>query len=101
MKDRAPSLGVVAPQMPMWVVGVVDKALAFKKEDRFASASDMRVAVRSTFAQLREEAARIRPSLAPPPPGEFDPSREVSALFDAMLEPSIIVDVSFPGNRIE
>ncbi len=97
MKDRAPSLGVVAPHMPMWVVGVVDKALAFRKEDRFASAADMRVAVRSTFAQLREEAGRIRPSLNPPPVGEVDPSREVSALFDAMLEPSIIVDVSFPG----
>ena len=81
----------------MWVVGVVDKALAFKKEDRFASAADMRMAVRSTFAQLREEAARVRPSLNAPPMGEVDPSREVSAIFDAMVEPSIIVDVSFPG----
>lgn len=97
MKERAPSLGVLAPDMPMWVVGVVDKALAFKKEDRFASAADMRVAVRSTFAQLREEAARIRPSRTGAPTGEIDPSREVSALFDAVLEPSIIVDVSFPN----
>jgi len=95
MKERAPSLGVVAPEMPVWVVGVVDKALAFQKTDRFASAADMRVAVRSTFAQLREQAGRVRPSPAAPP-GAMDPSREVSALFDAMLEPSIIVDVSFP-----
>jgi serine/threonine-protein kinase len=97
MKDRAPSLGTIAPHMPMWVVGVVDKALAFKKEDRFASAADMRSAVRSTFAQLREEAARVRPSLSAPPMSSVDPSREVSAMFDAMLEPSIIVDVSFSG----
>jgi eukaryotic-like serine/threonine-protein kinase len=95
MKDRAPSLRIIAPHMPMWVVGVVDKALAFDKKDRFASAADMRVAVRSTFAQLKEEAARVRlPPGAEPLPRE-DPSHEVSAIFDAMLEPSIIVDMSF------
>lgn len=96
MKDRAPSLGVVAQHMPMWVVGVVDKALAFKKEDRFASAADMRVAVRSTFQQLKAEATRI--SLVPGTPlpnTSDDPSREVSAIFDAMVEPSIVIDVSF------
>jgi serine/threonine protein kinase len=95
MKDRAPSLSVVAPDMPMWVVGVVDKALAFDKKDRFGSAAEMRAAVRSTFAQLRAEAVRIRPPPTDQPPA--DPSREVSALFDAMLEPSIVVDVSFSG----
>ena len=42
MKDRAPSLGTILPEMPIWVVGVVDKALAFKKEDRFSSALEMR-----------------------------------------------------------
>lgn len=96
MKDRAPSLSDVVPQMPMWVVGVVDKALAFKKEDRFASAADMRVAVRSTFAQLKQEVSRV--SLLPGGPHVDDPSREVSAIFDAIVEPSIVVDVSF-GNE--
>ena len=95
MKDRAPSLGSVAPHMPMWVVGVVDKALAFDKKDRFASARDMRVAVRSTFAQLKEHASRVRLPPGGEPLEHEDPSREVSAIFDAMLEPSIIVDVSF------
>jgi hypothetical protein len=95
MKDRAPSLGVVAPHMPMWVVGVVDKALAFDKKDRFVSAADMRVAVRSTYAQLKEHAERVRPAPGATPLQQDDPTREVSAIFDAMLEPSIIVDVSF------
>jgi len=99
MKERAPSLGVIAPQMPMWVVGVVDKALAFKREDRFGSAEEMRVAVRSTYAQLREHAARVRPAPGVAPMEHTDPSREVSAIFDAMLEPSIIVDVSFGNER--
>ena len=72
------------------------QALAFDKKDRFASAADMRVAVRSTFAQLKEAVSRVSllpggPAMAP----TDDPSREVSALFDAMLEPSIVIDVSF------
>ena len=95
MKDKAPSLSVVAPHMPMWVVGVVDKALAFDKKDRFSSAADMRVAVRSTFSQLREEAARVRAPDGAEPVARDEASREVSAMFDAILEPSIIVDMSF------
>jgi eukaryotic-like serine/threonine-protein kinase len=94
MKERAPSLGIVAPHIPTWVVGVVDKALAFDKKDRWETADAMRKAVRETFAQLKEEAQRVRPvpgSLAP----EHDASVEVSQIFGAMLEPSIVVDVSF------
>jgi eukaryotic-like serine/threonine-protein kinase len=94
MKDRAPSLGIVAPHIPTWVVGVVDKALAFDKKDRWATAELMRKAVRETFAQLKEEAQRVRPapgSIAP----EHDVSVEVSEIFGAMLEPSIVVDISF------
>jgi eukaryotic-like serine/threonine-protein kinase len=94
MKDRAPSLGIVAPHIPTWVVGVVDKALAFDKKDRWATAELMRKAVRDTFAQLKEEAHRVRPapgSIAP----EHDVSVEVSEIFGAMLEPSIVVDISF------
>jgi serine/threonine-protein kinase len=96
MKDRAPSLGSVAPHVPIWVASVVDKALAFERKDRFASAEEMRAAVRSTFAQLKTEAARVRMS-APTSAEREDPSREVSAAFDAMLEPSVVVEVSFGG----
>lgn len=95
MKDRAPSLASVMPNMPVWVVGVVDKALSFKKEDRFASALDMRMAVRSTFAQLREASEGYQESAPNEGAREVDPSREVSAMFDAIMEPSVIVDVSF------
>lgn len=98
MKERAPSLGLVVPAMPTWVVGIVDKALAFEKTDRWESAAAMRKAVRSTFAQLKEEAARVRPPSVPsgePISTEADGSLEVSEIFDAMLEPSIVCDVSF------
>jgi serine/threonine-protein kinase len=94
MKDRAPSLGVIAPHIPTWVVGVVDKALAFDKKDRWDTAADMRKAVRETFAQLKEQAQRVRPAPGEPEP-VHDGSVEVSQIFGAMLEPSIVVDVSF------
>ena len=94
MKDRAPSLGVVAPHLPTWVVGVVDKALAFDKKDRWDTANDMRKAVRDTFAQLKEQAERVKPAPGSPPP-VHDASIEVSEIFGAMLEASIVVDVSF------
>ena len=94
MKERAPSLGIVAPHLPTWVVGVVDKALAFDKKDRWETAEEMRKAVRETFAQLKEEAQRVRPLPGAPAP-EHDGSIEVSQIFGAMLEPSIVVDVSF------
>ena len=94
MKDRAPSLGIVAPHIPTWVVGVVDKALAFKKEDRWATAGDMRKAVRELFAQLKVEAQRVQPAPGASAP-EHDASAEVSQIFGAMLEPSVVVDVSF------
>jgi len=94
MKDRAPSLGIVAPHIPTWVVGVVDKALAFRKEDRWATAAEMRKVVRDVFAQLKEEAQRVQPAPGSAAP-DHDASAQVSQIFGAMLEPSIVVDVSF------
>ncbi|MBX3186363.1 MAG: serine/threonine protein kinase [Labilithrix sp.] len=100
MKERAPSLGIVAPQMPTWVIGVVDKALAFDKKDRWASAADMREAVRQTYAQLKEEAQRIKPAPGSGAPPVHDASVEVSQIFENMLEPSIVVDVSFGDTQV-
>ena len=94
MKERAPSLGIVAPHVSTWVVGVVDKALAFDKKDRWETADVMRKAVRDTFAQLKEAAHRVKPAPGAPAP-QHDASVEVSDIFGAMLEPSIVVDVSF------
>ena len=94
MKDRAPSLGIVAPKMPHWVVAVVDKALAFDKKERWENAEEMRKAVRATFSELKEEASRVRTPQGSLPPSH-DNSAEISDAFAAILEPSIVVDVSF------
>jgi serine/threonine-protein kinase len=103
MKEKAKSLGVVAPEIAkvsLGTVGLVDKALAFDKNERWANATDMRKAVRATFAQLKEDAAQSRAQIAhePAPPStdlSERVSREVSAAFEAVMEPSVIVDVSF------
>ena len=54
----------------------------------------MRKAVRDTFAQLKTEAQRVRPAPGTAAP-QHDASVEVSEIFDAITEPSIVVDVSF------
>jgi serine/threonine-protein kinase len=95
MKNRAPALVSVSPQMPPAVCSVVDTSLAFEKEKRFASAAAMRAAVRTTFAELKEMASQGRSGAGA---GVVEPaplSREVSLMIDAILEPSVVVEVSF------
>ncbi len=96
MKDKAISLAVAAPHMPRPVVHVVDKALQYDKNERWASAAEMRQAVRAAFASMRAEAERVRLG-AEPVPASVNTSRAVSAMIDAIMEPSIVVDVSFGG----
>jgi len=48
----ARSLGTVAPDLPPRAVSVIDRALAFAKSDRWASAAAMRKAVTDTHAAL-------------------------------------------------
>jgi len=52
MKDPAPSLAVALPGVPEAVVNVIDRALAFDKRDRWRSAREMQVAIRSAYASL-------------------------------------------------
>jgi len=96
MKDKAISLAVAAPTMPKSVVAVVDKALAFDKNERWTSAADMRQAVRTAFVEVKSEAERVRLGIEPVP-DSMNTSRAVSAMIDAIMEPSIVVDVSFGG----
>ena len=108
MKEKAKSLGVVAPEIAkvsLGTVGLVDKALAFDKKERWATAAEMRKAVRATFAQLKEDAAQQKAQIAnepAPPSADLSQrvSREVSAAFEAVMEPSVIVDVSFADMQV-
>ncbi len=55
----AASLAAAMPQAIPSVVSLVDKALAFNREERWASARAMREALRAAYAQVRGETARI------------------------------------------
>jgi serine/threonine protein kinase len=46
---KARSLAIVAPDIPKNVVGIVDRALAFERDDRWPSATMMQAALRATF----------------------------------------------------
>jgi serine/threonine-protein kinase len=45
----ARSLAVVAPETPAWLVAIVDRALAFEKENRFADAAQMQEALAAGY----------------------------------------------------
>jgi serine/threonine-protein kinase len=55
MTIPAPSLAGLAPHLPMPVIELVDKALAFDREERWPSARDMQNAVRRVAALLASE----------------------------------------------
>lgn len=50
ISDPAPKLASVAPQMPAAVCAVVDRALAFERNDRYGDAGAMQVDVRAALA---------------------------------------------------
>jgi serine/threonine-protein kinase len=52
MMDRAPSVASLAPELPAEVVALVDRALAFEPEARFASAEAMHAALAGAYHGL-------------------------------------------------
>jgi serine/threonine-protein kinase len=101
MRQPAPPVAQIAPSVPASVAAIVDRALAFEKASRWPSAVEMRAAVRATFGQLKEEAARIRTAPGSVAPASDDDSIEISEIFDAIIEPSVIVDASFADIKVE
>jgi len=62
MTNPAPSLAKVLPEAPEALVDVVDRALAFEQQDRWAKARAMQAAVQAAYLLLEpEEARRSRP----------------------------------------
>ncbi len=93
VREPVTSLGVAAPQTPAWVVAIVDKALAFEKADRWANASDMRLAIRGAFAQVQGEVLRVRPP-AGPHADDVVETTEIE-IFGPTVGPNILAEVSF------
>ncbi|WP_437999547.1 protein kinase [Sorangium sp. So ce185] len=68
----APSLARIAPELPASVIGLVDKALAWDRRNRFDSAAQMRQEVLRVLEELGAAVPRrpAPPSTGRPPPDE-------------------------------
>jgi serine/threonine protein kinase len=70
-----PSVARIAPNLPVEVVALIDKALAWDRRNRFSDAHEMQGAVRAALGNLEAESSRaaVPPappsSVARPPPG--------------------------------
>jgi serine/threonine protein kinase len=62
MKNHAPPVRTVAPNVPACVADVIDKALMFDSDKRWPDAAAMRTAAREAFAQYRAGADESRPT---------------------------------------
>jgi serine/threonine protein kinase len=96
MKDPAPSLAAVMPGTSPALVGVVDRALAFDKNERWRSAREMHAALRSVYVSLRG-----RPSLGPSE-GTWrgaEPTDPISVRSEDA--PSLLAEVAFGDRRGE
>ena len=49
--ERARAVASVAPEIPGPVARVVDRSLAYEKEERFQTATEMQAAVRAAYAE--------------------------------------------------
>jgi eukaryotic-like serine/threonine-protein kinase len=97
MKDPAPSLGVTLPGAPEGLVTVVDRALAFDKNDRWRSAREMQVAIRSAYASL----GRRPPMHSPMGHGAGSDSLEPPPSLREDDAPSLLEEVAFGQGRAE
>jgi len=86
MKDPATSLAVVMPAAGKALVAAVDRALAFKKEERWQSAEEMFQALRRAYEEL--------PGMAVAPPPSHD-SAEIPVELASTDAPSLVIDVTF------
>jgi serine/threonine protein kinase len=92
MKKPAPSIGSVAPELPESLVRLIDKSLAFCRENRWPDARSMQTALREVFAQITGQKIPVveRVSLSqvagwvPPPTSApaHSESLSVSVVFD-------------------
>lgn len=77
---RAPSLATVAPHAPAGVVGLVDRALAPERSERWQSARDMQIAARDLLTLLE-----AGPSMARTPRGAGAEARGTGTIAAGVL----------------
>jgi serine/threonine-protein kinase len=91
MKDPAPKVLDVMPSAPPEIAGIIDHALEFDRDKRWATAAEMRAAVRKAYVDVREHALAAQAA----PDTVRDP-QVVEVLSDFLEEDSsFVVELSF------
>jgi eukaryotic-like serine/threonine-protein kinase len=100
MKDPAPPFATAVPGAGPLLAAAVDRALAFHKDARWASARAMGEAVRAAYDEARRRP--LPPPLATARPGSGE-GLDASIAFDLVEEvaPSLVVEVAFGAHHEE
>jgi serine/threonine protein kinase len=103
MRKHAPPIATIVPTIDPSVAKVVDKALAFDRDNRWSDAKSMQKAVREAFDELRE-AHKKKPTLAVVDLVAEEAGAEELDAGDVHIEEeswSVVVEASFLGARLE
>jgi serine/threonine protein kinase len=95
MTDPAPSLASVLPEGRPLLVAAVDRALAFQKASRFATAREMFDALRAAYEETRARPPPLPPARAP------QVSADTIDVPISVQEPSLVIDVAFGDHHTE
>jgi serine/threonine-protein kinase len=114
MSQNARSLATVCPDAPRSLIDVIDKSLAFQKQDRWPDARAMQNAIRACARDLAPAAVASPPTASTNPsygePTQWAPEAEessdqipVSVVFDTPLSrpESIVIEISDGMGRSE
>jgi len=93
IKEPVAPLASVLPDVAPVLAAAVDRALAFRKEDRWKSARAMFEGLRAAYDDLCARPAAIARSLRPRQPSAA--SVDVPVTFESGGPPSLVVDVTF------
>ncbi len=93
MKDHAPPIRAVAPNVPVCVADVIDKALMFDSDKRWPDAATMRNAAREAFVKYRAAGDESRPT--EPEQQEAHDAFPLTKRSNSEAPTSLAIDISF------
>lgn len=111
MSQQARSIATAAPGTPRAVAEVIDRALAFRIDDRWPNAEAMQLAVRQAYAALQAAAPQPRTTVVPGATNdepsisvsveEFPPAIEIRQVPETTVELGIDDMLSVPSHLLD
>src|SRR5262249_7650888 len=98
MVEPLPALGTLLPSVSELVASVVDRAVAYRKEDRWSDARAFRQAIRAVYGSITDEPIERAPKLSvrPGPTGPISANPPADA-FEPAAQPPTFVRVEKSG----